>query len=220
MDIALHMLGLVYVLGFLHAFDPDHVMTLSTFSSIETDLPRIMRYCINWALGHSLVLLASGALLFGLGLGLPAHLLQASELLVGLVLIGMGLYCIRRLRLDPSGAPGHRQWGLPGAEVTVRHGQANLVHTPVMVGVLHGFAGSATVLALIPAATQGSLLSALVYLLLFSLAVMMAMLVFGLGFGSMQCCINRYSIRLMHGFRYLVAFGSIAVGCYWLTRAW
>ena len=90
MDGALHVLGFVYMLGLLHAFDPDHVMTLSAFSSMETDLPRTMRYCTNWALGHSLVLLVSGVLLFGLGLGLPAHLLQVSELSVGLVLIGMG----------------------------------------------------------------------------------------------------------------------------------
>jgi nickel/cobalt transporter (NicO) family protein len=92
-------------------------------------------------------------------------------------------------------------------------------HTPVMVGMLHGFAGSAPALALIPVVAQGQVAGALGYLLLFSIGVMLAMLAFGLGFGKLQQWLGQYSVALMNRSRDLIALTSMAVGGYWLSQA-
>ena len=50
----------------------------------------------------------------------------------------------------------------------------------------HGLAGSAPVLALVPAVESSNAWFALGYVALFSLGVLMTMIVFGLGFGYVQ----------------------------------
>ena len=59
------------------------------------------------------------------------------------------------------------------------HNRAN--HAPILVGMMHGLAGSAPALALVPVVAHGQLWMALTYLVLFSVGVLLAMLVFGLG---------------------------------------
>ena len=77
---------------------------------------------------------------------------------------------------------------------------------------------SAPALALVPVVAQGKLVTALVYLLTFSVGVMLAMLVFGLGLGGAQHWLSRRWNLLQH-FRHGVAAASVVVGGYWLTQA-
>ena len=88
-----------------------------------------------------------------------------------------------------------------------------------MVGVMHGLAGSAPALALIPVVVHGELLTALAYLALFSLGVMLAMLVFGLGFGATQQFLQQRYLWIFNLFRNMVAAASILLGGYWIAQA-
>ena len=223
----LSLVAIGFALGLVHALDADHVMAVSILSNQRPGFGKTLRYCANWALGHGGVLLVSGLLLFGLGIGIPAQLVQAAEIMVGLFLVGMGLFCFWRFRRErirlvehQHGELQHRHWQIDGDS---RHGHeqggGKLGHTPVMVGVVHGFAGSAPALALVPVVAHGNFWSALAYLLLFSCGVMLAMLTFGLGFGATQRYLNQQSVRMMNWLRHLIAFCSIAVGGYWLSQA-
>ena len=84
------MAGVGFTLGLLHAFDADHVMAVSALSTEKPSVKRTLRFSANWALGHSGVLIASGLLLFGLGLSLPEPLQIAAEASVGIMLIALG----------------------------------------------------------------------------------------------------------------------------------
>ena len=92
-------------------------------------------------------------------------------------------------------------------------------HAPVFVGVVHGLAGSAPALALVPAVANGELTSALVYLLAFSVGVMLAMLAFGLGFAAVQQYLQQRHIVLFNRCRYGIAATSIIIGGYWISQA-
>ena len=221
------MLSIGFALGLVHALDADHVMAVSVLSNLRPGFLRTLRYCANWALGHGCILLISGLLLFGLGIGIPDSLVRLAEIMVGVFLIGMGLFCFWRFRRQRislvehhHGDLKHRHWQLASdqahADSTVGNRQG---HAPVMVGILHGFAGSAPALALVPVVAHGNIWSALGYLMLFSTGVMLAMLVFGLGFGSAQKYIGQKSVRLMSNLRQVIAFSSVAVGGYWLSQA-
>lgn len=221
------LIWLGFSLGLVHALDADHVMAVTILNNTRPGLARMLRHCTHWALGHGLVLLTAGLLLFGFGVAVPSGLVWLAELLVGVFLIGAGLYCFWRFRRERivlvehrHGAITHRHWQVEGDQ---RHVSAmaddRAGHTPVLIGMLHGFAGSAPALALIPVVAQGRILIALGYLLVFSVGVMLAMFAFGFGFGRLQHWLGQRSVVLLNRARHLIAVTSMAVGGYWLSQA-
>ena len=223
----LSMILLGFALGLMHALDADHVMAVSVLSNLKPGFIKTLRYCANWALGHGCVLIVSGLLLFGLGLSIPQSMVHFAEISVGLFLIGMGLYCLWRFRRErivltehSHGELSHRHWQIEGNldHASAKPGDKS-GHAPVMIGMLHGFAGSAPALALVPVVAHGNLVTAMAYLVLFSVGVMIAMLVFGIGFGATQEYLGQQSVKMMNRLRHTVAFASLAVGGYWLSQA-
>ena len=224
---ALPIIMLGFSLGLMHALDADHVMAVSALSNTKPSLKTTLLFCSNWALGHGGILLLSGVMLFGLGVNLPVEFIHLAEVLVGLLLIALGLLFFWRIksqaiRLDEHhhGEVVHRHWHMADHFNESNGGDSvKQAHTPVMVGMLHGFAGSAPALALIPAVSQGNLSQSLAYLVVFSFGVMLSMLVFGLGLGFLQQQLQQRYVRLFNWQRYIIASLSVAVGSYWLVNA-
>ena len=226
----LAVLSTAFGLGLLHAFDADHVMAVSALGSRKPGLRRLLRFSSHWAVGHGGVLILAGLLLFGLGYRLPSALVHWAEASVGVLLIVIGLACFWRIRNQRLRLVSHRHGDLVhthlqpegeahGDDAAPSQERRTDRHAPVMVGMLHGLAGSAPALALVPVVTQGQFGVAVTYLLVFSLGVLLAMTVFGLGFGSVQSWLQRQSLRLFQVSRYLVASGSVGLGGYWLSQS-
>ena len=220
---SLALITVGFTLGLVHALDADHVMAVSAMANSRPGFWRSLRYCANWALGHGGVLLVCGALLFGFGLGVPPTLAWAAELSVGVFLVVLGALCLwrfRRARIrmieHRHGDVVHRHWEVEGSD---HAGNRRARHTPVMVGMLHGLAGSAPALALVPVVVHGDSLGALGYLLLFSLGVMLAMLAFGLGFGALQRYLHERYLWLFDAMQRTVAGAAMVVGGYWIAQA-
>jgi sulfite exporter TauE/SafE len=183
------------------------------------------------------VLILAGLLLFGVGQEIPVALQSFAEASVGVLLIGLGLMCFWRFRQQRLSLKTHTHtygdselvhthWHLEGHTQSDTDAQHNVKdsgkqdsHAPVMVGMLHGLAGSAPALALVPAVAQGQLFLAMLYLLLFSVGVMLSMLVFGSGLGSLQQYLQHKHVRLFMFSRYLVATAAILLGGFWLSQA-
>jgi sulfite exporter TauE/SafE len=208
-----------FSLGLLHAFDADHVMAVSTLSSRKPSLKRTLLFSTQWALGHGGVLMLCGVLLFGLGLQLPEAFIQFAESSVGVLLIVIGVMCLHQCRKQKlilvthqHGDVKHTHWCLDDVEHTKKN-----EHTPTFVGMLHGLAGSAPALAVVPMVGQAQLSTAMLYLALFSLGVLLSMASFGLGLGSIQKKLKALDVRVFQGSRYLIAVASILLGGYWLT---
>lgn len=230
------ILLLGFGLGFMHALDADHIMAVSVLSSQKPGLGKTLRHSFHWALGHGGILLAAGALLFGLSIHIPSSLQYAAELSVGILLIALGLMCLRRFSQDNitlthhhHGDIEHVHWqSTPSQPSAMSHSNGSSsnhfnkkhhAHKPVLIGMLHGLAGSAPALALIPAVARGQFGEAVLYLVIFSLGVMLSMLFFGLGFAKIQ---HFLSVRYAPAFRwsrYVIAFLSIGLGGFWLMQA-
>jgi len=226
------LIGVGFTLGLFHALDADHVMAVSALSARKPSVWRTLRFSANWALGHGGVLLLSGALLFGLGLSIPESLQMLAEASVGVLLMALGVWCFWGMRQQSvtlekhtHGDIEHIHWrcgehgrghsSSDAAEPTTTSDK----HAPVMVGVLHGLAGSAPALALVPAVAQGDLWLAVGYLMLFSVGVMLSMVAFGLGLGSLQRKLGKSSAKLFQFNRYLIATSSVVLGAVWLNQA-
>lgn len=207
--------------GLIHALDADHIMAVSVLNQHKPGFRRTIWHSSHWACGHAGVLMVSGALLFGLGVAIPESLQKAAEMSVGILLIFLGLMCFGQIRKEKLKLESHRHGDIVHTHwhgSSEEHVRVN-THKPVFVGMLHGLAGSAPALALIPAMANGQPLQAMSYLALFSLGVMLAMLFFGLSFAHIQRLLSQRYQTVFQMSRHVMAFSSIAFGGYWLFQA-
>jgi ABC-type nickel/cobalt efflux system permease component RcnA len=230
-------------LGLLHALDADHVMAVSALSNRKPSLKRTLKFSANWAVGHGSVLIVLGLLFFGLGVALPEAVQQIAESSVGVLLIVLGLSCFWQFHKEKivlnKHTHEHSQGSIEHTHLhvadhaknhNIHHSnndgskqespqQVKEAHTPVMVGILHGLAGSAPALALIPAMMQTSLSEAMGYLVLFSAGVLFSMVAFGLSFGLVQKKLQQKSVRVFNWSRKVIASAAVGIGFYWLSQA-
>jgi cytochrome c biogenesis protein CcdA len=77
-------------------------------------------------------------------------------------------------------------------------------------------------LALVPLVSQGEVSEQLgvaaVYLVVFSLGVVLAMAFFGLGLGFAQQKLQTFNTRFFQWSQYVIASGSIILGGFWLSQ--
>ena len=223
------ILTLGFGFGLLHALDADHIMAVSALAHSQASggiqnpnrwsIKRMMGFCCTWALGHGAVLFALAALLIFAKIEIPAIVADFAEKLIGVLLIGLGAWIFWQIRRHKLSLEVHSHDAITHVHL-FNTGKTHHTHQSVLVGATHGLAGSAPVLALIPAMeTTGRWIGpwiGLSYVGLFSLGVLSAMLVFGLFFGQLQKWIAGFGQKLFRFSRMAVASVSIAVGCYWL----
>lgn len=147
-------------LGLRHALDADHVVVVSTLLERERSAWRAARIAASWGAGHTAAFLGLGLLIVHFGVQLPELFEQLAELLVALMLLYLGVGHLRRPERQEPPRP------LSAAVAVGR---------PLLVGVVHGFAGSAGI-ALMVASTMSSRLLASAYLVLFGLGTITGMI--------------------------------------------
>ena len=132
-------LGLGLFLGVRHATDADHVVAVTTLVARRRNLRAAMSLGAVWGLGHALTLLVVGGAIILLGLVVPPWLGLSLELGVALMLIALGVMNLR-------GAARHEHGGARVPAAGAREGQK--LRT-LLVGVVHGLAGSGAVALLV-----------------------------------------------------------------------
>ena len=200
--------------GLLHALDADHLIAVSGMSGMNRGgLRQSMSFSLRWALGHSLSIMLIGSLVLMLGMAIPLQLSHWSEILVGLMLVGIGLILMLDLFRNRNSLYLHVHDKLP-AHVHLQNNQpVNPLHRhrhgTMMVGVLHGTAGSAPLLALLPASQINAPDQGIWFLLIFSIGVCASMLVFG---GILGNLFRVLQVRAQTSVQYLRALlGALAV---------
>jgi hypothetical protein len=101
------LLGLL--MGMRHATDPDHVIAVTTILSRERRFTAATRIGIVWGFGHTLTVLAVGALIIVFKIAIPARLGLTMEFAVAMVLIllgvGAAVRLVQRIAAEMAGAP-------------------------------------------------------------------------------------------------------------------
>lgn len=213
--------------GLLHALDADHILAVSTVAAGgDASRRRVLRTALNWALGHGLSLALVTLSVLGFGLAIPEALSSVAELLVGVVLLAAGLSLLRAGWRGEVAVSLHRHRGLPahvhlhGRDHIDAQGARGLVdHRPVLIGIIHGIAGSAPLLALLPLVIQAQFMLAGLYILLFTLCVALAMCAFGGLLGVLVSGILRRSRRAFDTMRALLGLYALGFGAFWLHQA-
>jgi hypothetical protein len=219
------VLPLAFGLGMLHALDADHVVAVAGLAARCRSRRAAMAASARWAIGHGLSLWVIGAAVLLLGLAVPEDFSAGAErgVAVALVLIGIWvLWDLRRsgphLHFHRHGRVGfhahlHAHAGAEPGEVRAPHAHE---HGAVTVGLLHGAAGSAPLLALLPLSQTGSPWLGLAYLILFGLGVLTAMVIFGGLFGGLLIWVAGRGRMLIKSLRLAVALSAIGLGAHML----
>jgi hypothetical protein len=226
-------LGLGLLLGIQHATDADHLAAVATLATRDRSLPRALRLGSAWGLGHTLTLLAVAGAVAGLGWVITDETARRFEQLVGLVLIVLGARLAWRLRaqrihfhghVHPGRVPhfhGHSHAGSPArpahAQDLHRHGH-RMPMGGLVVGMVHGLAGSAA-LALLAGAALPSPGLQLLYIALFGAGSLLGM---ALLTGALAVTLRATAHRLTTVHRALnvmVAGASVVIGLHLVWSA-
>ncbi len=213
--------GIGLVLGFRHAFEPDHLAAVSTLATRQGSIAGAVRLGLAWAFGHTA---SVGVVVLGIvawNLHLPESLWPLADLLVGVLLVGLGgSVLVRYLRgcwhlhahtHEPGGGPHlHLHSHERGASHAHSHSVAD-VRRSLGFGLLHGLAGSAAILLLLVAAAP-TRTSQLAYFLAFGLGTMGGMLTVSLSLASLVRTAARRGERLATWLHLGSATASVAVG--------
>ena len=212
--------------GFIHVLaGPDHLAAVAPLAVEENQ--RAWKLGLRWGIGHS-----GGVLLVGIGALLlrdilPVEALSSySERLVGVVLIGIGIWALRKAFKHRIHSHGHaHEEPRPHSHFHVHdpsepHTAARShthTHTALAVGTLHGLAGSSHLLGVLPALALPSTELAVGYMIAFGIGTVFGMI----GFSSLLGFIaGRFSASNMAVYRSLTvtcAVAAILVGGFWLA---
>lgn len=149
-----------FLLGLRHATDADHVVAVTTIVARERTLGRAARVGALWGIGHSITLFVVGGAIVLFRLVIPPRIGLGLEFGVALMLILLGFDNLRGKHYPHS----HES---DAAASGVR---------PLVVGVVHGLAGSAAI-ALLVLATIRETGWALAYLAVFGIGTIVGMMI-------------------------------------------
>jgi hypothetical protein len=211
--------GLGSLLGVRHAFEPDHLAAVSTLVTHERGSYKAALIGACWGLGHTLSLLAVGVALLVLRAEMTPRVTDAFEFCVALMLIGLGVRAVRQAARQGTAGPSHvHQHGHvvhqhAGVPAHVHVGRWTLAGRPLLVGAVHGLAGSGALTALV-LATLPTTAARLTYISLFGLGSMLGMAALSgvLGWPLARLGTNT---AIGRGISLAVGCGSIGLGLVW-----
>jgi ABC-type nickel/cobalt efflux system permease component RcnA len=183
--------GLGLILGMRHSTDPDHVVAVSTIVSKQRSIRNAVLIGTFWGLGHTVTIFAVGCLIILFGVVIPPRIGLSMEFSVAVMLIALGMLnltgLMRRIAGRLSNVPSLRDQKLSPAQASKSPRAAAFLEyaidrmgvfqcvRPLVIGIVHGLAGSAAV-ALLVLSTIHNPIWASGYLLIFGAGTMLGMM--------------------------------------------
>lgn len=174
------LLFLGLLIGMQHALEADHLAAVAAISEKQNSRQALVLRGSVWGLGHTITLLTICGALLALGESIPARTQAMLEVAVGVMIVALGLNVLIGIwRRRPHfhvhhHRPGHQHMHVHAhAGEAVPHSESDHDHShhelglrrALLVGMVHGAAGSAGLLVL--AAATESIGQALAYVLAF-----------------------------------------------------
>lgn len=186
---SLSILLIGFVLGMRHATDADHVVAVTTIVSDQPSIGRASLVGALWGIGHSITILLVGGAIVAFRLVIPPRLGLAMEFAVALMLILLGVL------------------NLSGRRIASAHSSTR----PLVVGFVHGLAGSAFVALLVVAAVPG-VARGLAYLALFGLGTVAGMGLITMAIAMPSALTARRFVSMQRYLRLASGVASVAFG--------
>lgn len=187
---AMAVLGLGLVFGLKHATEVDHVVAVSTIVSEQRNLLRATLVGGLWGAGHTVSLIIVGVVVLALRISIPESVATWLEFGVALMIIWLGASALTRALRERSKVHLHKhehdgephmhihfhEQGAEHHEALSHHSHAvtRIGFKPLIVGMMHGLAGSAALTLLVVTQVDSAVLG-LLYLAIFGFGSIIGM---------------------------------------------
>ena len=181
------ILGLGFLVGMQHALEADHIAAVSSIAARRSHVADIVKHGLTWGLGHTLTLFVFAGAAILLGQAIPESVARPLETAVGVMLIGLGAHVLWRLWRDrvhfhkhghgdgTAHFHAHSHAGETAPHVRTAHAHEHGFRwRTLLVGLMHGMAGSAALLVLAVSQASSSAVG-LAYVALFGIGSMIGM---------------------------------------------
>lgn len=185
------VLAFGFLLGLKHAVEADHLAAVSTIVAERKNVWSSTIVGGFWGVGHTITLLIVGALVIFLKLQISESLEAKLEAVVGLMLVALGLNALRKLwqsneiHVHQHEHEGHQHTHIHAhkdEKTEETHHFMRLSPRSVLIGMVHGIAGSAALMLLI-VPTIESPFTAMLYILIFGIGSISGMMLMSLLIG-------------------------------------
>lgn len=204
---------------------PDHLTAIAPLAARTGR--QAWRPGLRWGLGHSAGVFVIGLLSLMFRELLPVELLSSwGERLVGIMLVGIGIWALRRAMKNTVHSHEHEHDGERHVHVHVHSHKAHHAssgahahtHTAFGIGVLHGLAGSSHFLGILPMLAFPSQSQAIAYLAAFTLGTVISMAGFSsmMGFVAGRCADRGQ--KFYRGLMVTCGSAAMVVGCVWIAQ--
>ena len=226
------ILALGFLLGMRHATDADHLAAVATLATRSRSVSHTVLQGVAWGTGHTLTLMLFGGAVLVAGTVVPARAAQALELAVGVMLVLLGadaLYRLRRSRIHFHAhrhadgvahfhAHSHRSEGAPHDPARHEHPHPRgFPARALLVGMVHGMAGSAA-LVLLSLEALRSPAWGLLYIAIVGLGSILGMAVLSAAIAVPLRLSSRHLTRAHDGLSAAVGLATLVLGCYIVYR--
>ena len=158
-------IGLGFILGLKHATEADHLIAVTTIVSEQRSVLRSSLVGAIWGVGHTLSLLLAGLLVILLRVAIPEQIATGIGFAVAVMIVMLGARVLHSAwRAEP-----HCHCHTLSDQQTPPQFRAGW--KPLLIGMMHGLAGSAglTLLILTDVMRGGSSARGVAYLLIFGI---------------------------------------------------
>ena len=231
--LAVLTIGLVF--GLKHATEVDHVVAITTIVSRHKNVFRSALVGALWGAGHTASLLIVGVIVLSLRIAIPERVSGWLEFGVALMIIALGVSALWRaartnseVHLHQHSHDGlshthvhfheHENKHIPSVKAAHSHAISRIGWKPVLVGMMHGLAGSGALTLLVLTQISSSLIGFL-YMATFGLGSIVGMLLMS-GLIGLPFAFSSGKLTHLHqGLQTLAAVLSICFGIWYAFRA-
>jgi sulfite exporter TauE/SafE len=204
------VLGVGFLIGLKHATEADHLAAVSTIVSERKSLLSSMFIGGVWGLGHTISLVIAGIFVLLLDFQISEQTERMLEFGVGVMLVLLGLNVLRKIvqggtlhfHAHEHGARQHvhaHLHELGAADEPNTHHGFSFSPRALVIGMIHGLAGSAALMLLVIPTIDSRLLG-LLYIIIFGVGsiggMMLMSLLVGLPFSLTALRFNRFNSLL------------------------
>lgn len=162
----LTILAFGFLLGLKHAFETDHVAAVTTIVSEHKNPLRAALVGTYWGMGHTTTLFIVGLLVLVLHIAIPQNVSLFFEMMVGVALVGLGLFSILRVLKEHTHIHHHDHISHFHQHSHISSSHTHIHKKSFLMGSLHGLAGSGALMLLVLSTIRNTI-DAVVYILLF-----------------------------------------------------
>ena len=223
MSLMIPIFALGLVLGLQHAMEADHVVAVASLTRNNASKKRALLQGCAWGFGHSLALLILAMLAVFNGLSISNEQARWLEFGVGVMLIILGLKAIRAATRERVQADSNMlmhndsscRIDIARTKFKKSYPCAKAPHKvllPLLIGLVHGVAGSAALVLLLAAASLSSLAQVFFYVIVFGFGSIIGMVVLSLIFSFPVGFLKQQSILGLYILSVGVGFTAICIG--------